>query len=96
MKRVVIMKKITNKNHVTFISRAKYIVFSAMKTALATAAIMLIMKWIGNVLEIVSNHISVGTGMFVIFAAACFFIYTDSKNSIEQEDKNKKIYVNNR
>ena len=92
MKRVVIMKKITNKNHVTFISRAKYIILSAIKTAL----IMLVMKWIGNLLEIVSNHISVGAGMFVIFAAACFFIYMDSRNSIEQEDKNKKIYVNNR
>lgn len=90
------MKKITKKKQKTFISRAKYVTFDAIKIVLVTASVMLGMKWLGDLLEIVSNHISVGAGIFVIFAAACFFIHIDTKNSVEQSGENNKMFVNNR
>lgn len=90
------MIKTTKKNQRLFLSKVRYITFCTIKSILVTAAVMLGMKWLGELLEIVSNYISVGAGIFAVFAAACFFIHIDSKNSVEQTCKNNKIFIDNR
>lgn len=90
------MMKITKKNHKTFLFKAKYITFCTIKSVLITAAVMIGMKWLGRLLEIISDHVSVGAGIFVIFVLACFFIYIDTRNSIDQADENNKMFVNDR
>lgn len=89
------MKTTKNKRN-TLLGKAKYILESAVKTVLVTAAVMLGMKLLGNVLELASNYISVGAGLFMIFAAACFFIHMDTKNSIEQSGEEQKAFVKGR
>lgn len=90
------MKKMTNRKKNEWCRKAKMAVVSAAKVMLATVAIMLGMKLLGNVMEIVSNHVSVGMGIFVVFAAACFFIHMDTKNSIEQSGEKERMIVSER
>lgn len=90
------MRKTTKKKRNTVLCKAKYIAVSVVKAALVTAAVMLGMKWLGDVMEIVSRHVSVGAGLFVVFAAVCFFIHIDTKNSIEQTGENETVLVQER
>lgn len=90
------MRKTTKKKRNTTVSKAKEITVSVAQAALMTAAVMLGMKWLGDVMEIVSRHVSVGAGLFAVFAAVCFFIHIDTKNSIEQSGENDTMLFNER
>lgn len=94
--RVIIMRKTIQKKRNTISAKAKVITDGAVKAVLVTAAVMLGMKWLGDVMEIVSNHVSVGAGMFVVFAVVCFFIHMDTKNSIEQAEEHESMLFNER
>ncbi len=62
----------------------RYIAVSAVKLTAVTAVGLLAMKWLGDVLEVVSEHISVGTGICFIFVIASYMIYTDTKNAMRE------------
>lgn len=67
-----------------FYFRVGYVTVSAVKLVFFTAIGLIGFKWLGNLLEMVSEHISVGTGLLAIFIMAFFFIYLDTRNSSDK------------
>ena len=66
--------------------RVGFVTVHAVKLIVLTLAGLICLKWFGLVMEVVSDHISVGAGVAAIFAAAAFFIYCDIRGASDRRE----------
>lgn len=66
--------------------RVGFVTVHAVKLIVLTLAGLICLKWFGLVMEVVSEHISVGVGVAAIFAAAAFFIYCDIRGASDKRE----------
>lgn len=71
----------------------KELVWYLFQVSVLSIAVILGCKWFGDLLEPICDHINVGMGLFIIFAAVAIFIYIDNRNSVEEAQRgNKRNY----
>lgn len=80
------MKKEKNR----FTGSVKRIVRYLFQVSFITVAVIFGMKWMGNLVEIMCEHVNIGVGIFLIFAVACGCIYIDSRNAMIEENHQAK------
>lgn len=73
-----------------FTSFVKKIVRYLFQVSFITVAVIFGMKWMGNLVEIMCERVSIGVGVFLIFAVACGCIYIDSRNAVMEEKHQAK------
>ncbi len=66
--------------------RVGFVTVHAVKLMVLTLAGLICLKWFGLVMEVMSDHISVGAGVAAIFAAAAFFIYCDIRGASDRRE----------
>lgn len=67
------------------VSGAKEVVWYLFQVAVLSGAVILGLKWSGDLLEPICEHINVGTGLFLLFAVIAAYIYIDNKNALEKK-----------
>lgn len=66
------------------ISGTKEIVWYLFQVAVLSGAVILGFKWFGDLVEPICEHVNVGMGLFLIFAAVAVFLYIDNRNAAEE------------
>lgn len=60
---------------------------SIVEAGLILTVIYFGLIWLGNLLEVVCNHLNVGLGILMICVIGIVFICIDSRNSVEQSEE---------